>query len=285
LELLTASSEEQVIVQQSPTIQRKLLAHGKFAVADPDIDSFWTSSSFDSSTMILLYCLPSSPADYVMNYSSQVVKIQEHVYKQSPGVVSAKQVWMYDAVKNGLVLNDSTVMLTALASLNSLAISSLGTKTVLVIGSGGREHAIAVALAKSVLVKQVLVCPGNGGTCTDETNKIINVGTSQSNESVLQIVEQYVPNMVVVGPEQPLVDGLVDFLAERCPSVKVFGPTQAAAQLEASKVCTELLEVISTDNFFGVSLTTLLPPFYRPLPRTSCKKTTSLLPSIEISLM
>ena len=107
--------------------------------------------------------------------------------------------------------------------------------TVIVVGSGGREHALAVALAKSPLVDRVLCCPGNGGT-QQEGGKISNQGVDQNNGTVLQLVKDTSATMVVVGPEGPLVDGLVDELAIACPGVRAFGPTMAAAELEASKV-------------------------------------------------
>ena len=103
------------------------------------------------------------------------------------------------------------------------------------VGSGGREHAIAVALAKSPLVDAVICCPGNGGT-QQEGGKITNKGANQDNETVIRLVKETSASMVVVGPEGPLVDGLVDELALQCPAVRAFGPTKVAAQLEASKV-------------------------------------------------
>ena len=107
---------------------------------------------------------------------------------------------------------------------------------VIVVGSGGREHAMAVALAKSPLVANVICCPGNGGTAV-EGGKISNAPGDQDNETVAALVRQHNAHMVVVGPEGPLVNGIVDHLAEACPHVKVFGPSKAAAELEASKVC------------------------------------------------
>jgi hypothetical protein len=110
--------------------------------------------------------------------------------------------------------------------------------TVIVVGSGGREHAIAVALALSPLVEKVIVCPGNGGTAMESNPKIVNAptGYTQQNDSVIQLVKETKAALVAVGPEAPLVDGLVDALAVQCPGVLAFGPSKAAAQLEASKV-------------------------------------------------
>ena len=109
---------------------------------------------------------------------------------------------------------------------------------VIVVGSGGREHALAVALAKSPLVADVICCPGNGGTAV-EGGKIRNaegVNGKQDNATVISLVKRVGAHMVVVGPEAPLVDGLVDELANECPGVRAFGPTKAGAMLEASKV-------------------------------------------------
>ena len=108
----------------------------------------------------------------------------------------------------------------------------------LLLGCGGREHALAVALAKSPLVGSVICCPGNGGTAV-EGGKISNasdVNGKQDNATVFALVKRVGAAMVVVGPEAPLVDGLVDEMAVAFPDVRVFGPTKAAAELEASKV-------------------------------------------------
>jgi len=106
---------------------------------------------------------------------------------------------------------------------------------VIVVGSGGREHALAVALAKSPLVSEVLCCPGNGGTASEENPKIKNKGADQSNKTVIALTKEAGAKMVVVGPEAPLVAGLVDELSVECPDVLCFGPSKAAAELEASK--------------------------------------------------
>jgi len=91
-----------------------------------------------------------------------------------------------------------------------------------------------VALSCSPLVETVLCCPGNGGTAT-EGGKISNAPNVTNNLSIISIAKQVFANMVVVGPEQWLVDGLIDDLKVECPQIKAFGPTSAAAELEASK--------------------------------------------------
>jgi phosphoribosylamine--glycine ligase len=107
-------------------------------------------------------------------------------------------------------------------------------RTVLVVGGGGREHAIAWKLAQSADVSRVLVCPGNGGTAA-LGGKVATVAVANL-ASVGEVAGFAVAegvDLVVVGPEQPLVEGLADALAEAC--VPCFGPTRGAAQIEASK--------------------------------------------------
>ena len=101
----------------------------------------------------------------------------------------------------------------------------------LVIGSGGREHALAWKLAQSPRVSQVFVAPGNGGTATEDG--LVNVPHTD-----IPALVEFARNdsdiaFTVVGPEAPLAAGVVD--AFRDAGLKIFGPTQAAAQLEASK--------------------------------------------------
>ena len=101
---------------------------------------------------------------------------------------------------------------------------------VLVIGGGGREHAIVWALRKSPQVTEVLCAPGNGGIA--QLARCIPVDPGNLHEMVnIVAIEQ--PDLTVIGPELPLSIGLVDELTKR--GFRVFGPTQAAAQLETSK--------------------------------------------------
>ncbi|CAI5772619.1 trifunctional purine biosynthetic protein adenosine-3 [Podarcis lilfordi] len=103
---------------------------------------------------------------------------------------------------------------------------------VLVIGSGGREHALAWKLAQSPHVKQVLVAPGNAGTSKD--GKISNAVISVSDHAALaKYCKDQKIGLVVVGPEVPLAAGIVDDLT--AAGVRCFGPTAKAAQLESSK--------------------------------------------------
>ena len=100
---------------------------------------------------------------------------------------------------------------------------------VLIIGSGGREHALAWALARSPLVSRIYCAPGNGGI-NDEL-RLDADGTDFA--QIEQIVRAHDIEFVVVGPEAPLVAGLVDYLTDR--GITAFGPSAAAAQLEGSK--------------------------------------------------
>ena len=101
---------------------------------------------------------------------------------------------------------------------------------VLVVGSGGREHALAWKLAQSERVTQVFVAPGNGGTATEPPLRNLPL-TDLS--ALADFAEAEKVALTVVGPEAPLAAGLVDLFRER--GLRVFGPTRAAAQLESSK--------------------------------------------------
>ena len=100
----------------------------------------------------------------------------------------------------------------------------------LVIGSGGREHAIAWRLSKSPRVQRVFVAPGNGGTASAEL--VENVPYTNV-DSLIAFAEEENIAYTIVGPEAPLAEGIVD--AFRKAGLKIFGPTQKAAQLESSK--------------------------------------------------
>ena len=100
----------------------------------------------------------------------------------------------------------------------------------LVIGGGGREHALAWKLAQSPRVQKVFVAPGNGGTATE--NGVENVAISALPDLIAFAKKEKI-HLTVVGPEAPLAAGVVD--AFRDAGLKIFGPTRAAAQLESSK--------------------------------------------------
>ncbi|GAB3753160.1 phosphoribosylamine--glycine ligase [Lysobacter olei] len=102
----------------------------------------------------------------------------------------------------------------------------------LVIGSGGREHALAWKLAQSPRVTEVLVAPGNAGTARE--SKCRNVAVNATDiDGLLELVAREGVSVTVVGPEGPLVAGVVDRF--RAAGHRIFGPTAAAAQLEGSK--------------------------------------------------
>ena len=107
---------------------------------------------------------------------------------------------------------------------------------VLIIGSGGREHALAWKAAQSPQVEKVFVAPGNAGTLLD--NKLANVSLDMLDFSRLaDFAEANDVGLTIVGPEVPLVAGIVDFFKER--NLPCFGPTKGAAQLEGSKAFTK----------------------------------------------
>ena len=101
---------------------------------------------------------------------------------------------------------------------------------VLVVGGGGREHAIAWKLAQSPKVHKVLVAPGNAGTAHDP--RLQNVAVTDL-EELADLAQREKVGLTVVGPEAPLAAGIVDLFRER--GLRIFGPTRAAAQLESSK--------------------------------------------------
>jgi phosphoribosylamine---glycine ligase len=116
-----------------------------------------------------------------------------------------------------------------------------------VIGSGGREHAICYKLKQSSKIKKLFCIPGNAGTQKIAEN--INLDISNFKSIYKKIKEKKI-DIVIVGPEQPLVDGIVDYLEEK--KIKVFGPSKFSSQLEGSKAFMKNLckkNKIPTANF------------------------------------
>ncbi|QYJ93388.1 phosphoribosylamine--glycine ligase [Shewanella spartinae] len=107
---------------------------------------------------------------------------------------------------------------------------------VLVIGSGGREHALAWKAAKSPLVEKVFVAPGNAGTALEPKLENVSIAVEAISELVSFAKEQAI-ELTIVGPEVPLSLGVVDAFNEA--KLPIFGPTQGAAQLESSKAFTK----------------------------------------------
>ena len=107
---------------------------------------------------------------------------------------------------------------------------------VLVVGSGGREHALAWALAKSARVSEVIVAPGNAGTAAEPG--VRNVAVNAENiPALLKLARDEQVDLTVIGPEAPLVAGIVDKFA--AAGLRCFGPTASGAQLEGSKAYTK----------------------------------------------
>lgn len=103
---------------------------------------------------------------------------------------------------------------------------------ILVLGSGGREHALAWKIAQDAQVTQIFVAPGNAGTATE--NKCKNVELDiLDNPAIIEFAQSNQIELIIVGPEAPLVNGVVNACREA--GLKIWGPTQYAAQLEGSK--------------------------------------------------
>jgi phosphoribosylamine--glycine ligase len=101
---------------------------------------------------------------------------------------------------------------------------------VLLIGSGGREHALASALNRDPKLEELHVAPGNPGIAEIATIHEIDI---LNNEAIVELAKKLAVNLVVIGPEKPLVNGVADALAKA--KIPCFGPSKAAAQLEGSK--------------------------------------------------
>lgn len=107
---------------------------------------------------------------------------------------------------------------------------------VLVIGPGGREHALAWAIAKSPRLEKLIVAPGNGGTQTIATNAPIDI---TDHGAVIELARAENIDLLVIGPDAPAVAGLADDV--RAAGILCFGPSKAAAQLEGSKAFTKTI--------------------------------------------
>ena len=105
---------------------------------------------------------------------------------------------------------------------------------VLIIGSGGREHALAYFIKKSHKIKDIYCIPGNAGT--GQISKNINIDLNDF-KKLREFINKNDIQAVIIGPEKPLVDGIVDFLESN--QIKVFGPNKLASQLEGSKIFTK----------------------------------------------
>ena len=116
-----------------------------------------------------------------------------------------------------------------------------------ILGSGGREHALCETLKKSKNIKKLYCFPGNAGTAEIATNISVDI---ENFEEIKNFILKENIDLIIVGPEKPLVDGIVDYLEKF--EIKVFGPNKIAAQLEGSKIFTKKLckeNNIPTANF------------------------------------
>jgi len=208
-----------------------------------------TAKSASDAKDLVIYNLPISVTEHVQ-------QAEESALVKAKILTGSATVAVYSVATNdflgGSDLKGDTSQLAhaALIALNELDVQaakeviSPATKrqdVVIIVGSGGREHALAVAVARSPLVGKVICCPGNGGTAV-EGGKIRNaegVNGKQDNATVIDLVKREKARMVVVGPEAPLVAGLVDEMKVECPDVLAFGPSKAGAELEASKAFTK----------------------------------------------
>ncbi len=107
---------------------------------------------------------------------------------------------------------------------------------ILVIGGGGREHALAWKAAQSPKVTNVFVAPGNAGTALEPKLNNVSIG-AEDIPGLLAFAKDNGVDLTIVGPEAPLVIGVVD--AFQAAGLKIFGPTEGAAQLEGSKAFTK----------------------------------------------
>jgi formyltetrahydrofolate-dependent phosphoribosylglycinamide formyltransferase len=241
IEFYSVEEDENAFQPDMSIIERALLA--------APYRRFLSGSGVGSQrTPMVLYRLPLEKRSDAVVYSPKVAMELAQIRALLLSSSSAKEevtIRLYDPSVSAFVNGtEPSTLLAALATceqqLLSHHLSSAPTAgdTVVVVGSGGREHALAVQLARSPAIASVLCVPGNGGTA-QEGGKIRNVVVADDHGSMVALCQQFHVAMVVVGPEQPLVDGLVDVLLEECPGTLAFGPTQAAAQLEASKAWTK----------------------------------------------
>ncbi len=107
---------------------------------------------------------------------------------------------------------------------------------VLIVGGGGREHALAWKAAQSPLVREVLVAPGNAGTSSEPNTRNVSVAATNL-DGLVHLARSEAVELTIVGPEQPLVAGIVDRF--EAAGLRCFGPSAAAAQLEGSKAFTK----------------------------------------------
>ena len=142
-------------------------------------------------------------------------------------------------------------------------------KRILIVGSGGRENSIAWALSKNHFIKQIYVCPGNGGTANFDKCVCLKP-KSEDKKTIIDNCKKLKINLVIIGPEVPLAEGLADDMREA--GLTVFGPGKDGAQLEASKEWSKAFMVenhIPTANYWSTDSVEealeILKKFNKPL--------------------
>ena len=141
----------------------------------------------------------------------------------------------------------------------------------LVVGKGGREHALVWKLAQSPRVERVYCAPGNAGTAVDGVNVPIE---ATDFDRLLRFAKKEDIALTVVGPEEPLSLGIVDLFQQA--RLRIFGPSRQAAQIEASKVFAKQLmrhaDVRTTLNLYGDAFTTDMRTAHEKVVRMALPK-------------
>ncbi|KAK3063351.1 Bifunctional purine biosynthetic protein ade1 [Coniosporium uncinatum] len=106
---------------------------------------------------------------------------------------------------------------------------------ILLVGNGGREHALAWKLSSSPHVEHIYIVPGNGGTASLHKASNISSISADNFSALISFAQEKDINLLVPGPEAPLVSGITDYFNQHAPSIGVFGPSAAAARMEGSK--------------------------------------------------
>jgi phosphoribosylamine--glycine ligase len=180
-------------------------------VLTPDSSRFWDSSKYQPGRS-----QPSLDKQYLRDW------LTENNLKGKKGASMPKDV--VDQTRKGY-----------LEAYERLTGSRWRSLRILLIGNGGREHALAWKLVQSPMVDHIYVCPGNGGTAhLPKTTNSTHISASAF-EDLVKFAKENDIGLLVPGPEQPLVDGIVDHFETNAPNMRRFGPTQKAARMEGSK--------------------------------------------------
>lgn len=106
---------------------------------------------------------------------------------------------------------------------------------ILLVGNGGREHALAWKLSQSQSVEQIFVCPGNGGTASLSKAQNVDKVSATDFQGLVKFATEQNIDLLIPGPEAPLVDGITDYFAQHASNIRCFGPSKQAAVMEGSK--------------------------------------------------